>query len=238
MQYPFFYIPAYNEDAKAILLDEDTSRHIIQVLRMQKGECINLTDGKGHLLVATITNDHKKHCEVLVTGTQFTPAPSRQVMIGISLLKNTSRFEWFLEKATEIGITAFVPLLCSRTEKQKFRADRLQNILVSAMLQSQQVWLPVLHAPIDYALLFRQEEIAGASQKFIAHCTDTEKTNLRDAVRETPAPRLILIGPEGDFTPAEIEQALQHHFVPVSLGDTRLRAETAGMVAAALLRLV
>lgn len=238
MQHPFFYIPDYKEGNKTILLDEDTSRHIIQVLRMQKGELINLTDGKGHLLVATITNDHKKHCEVLVTETQFIPAPSRQVMIGISLLKNTSRFEWFLEKATEIGITAIIPLLCSRTEKQKFRADRLQNILVSAMLQSQQVWLPVLHAPIDYTLLFRQEEIARVSQKFIAHCTDTEKTNLRDAVSEAPGSRLILIGPEGDFTPAEIEQALQHHFVPVSLGHTRLRAETAGMVAAALLRLV
>jgi 16S rRNA (uracil1498-N3)-methyltransferase len=114
----------------------------------------------------------------------------------------------------------------------------MKSILISAMLQSQQVWLPVLHDPIDYALLFRQEEIAQKAQKFIAHCIESEKRNLNDLVNESLPSQIVLIGPEGDFTAEEIEQALASHFVPVALGDTRLRAETAGMVAATLLRLV
>jgi 16S rRNA (uracil1498-N3)-methyltransferase len=112
----------------------------------------------------------------------------------------------------------------------------MKNILISAMLQSQQVWLPVLHAPIDYALLFRQEEIAGKSQKFIAHCIETDKKQLNDLVDRSSNSPIILIGPEGDFTPDEIEHALQNDFIPVSLGETRLRTETAGMVAAAIMR--
>src|SRR5689334_25040591 len=109
---------------------------------MKKGERLNLTDGKGNLLIAEITDDHKKHCEVKITDSRFTSHDSRTITIAISLLKNTSRFEWFLEKATEIGVTAIVPLISRRTEKEKFRADRLTSILISAMLQSQQSWLP------------------------------------------------------------------------------------------------
>jgi 16S rRNA (uracil1498-N3)-methyltransferase len=141
-----------------------------------------------------------------------------------------------LEKATEIGINEIIPLLCSRNEKQKFRAERLKSILVSAMLQSQQVWLPVLHEPIAYELLFRQQEVAAASQKFIAHCIESEKRNLYDLVNESLPSQIILIGPEGDFTSEEIDIAVQNHFIPVALGDTRLRAETAGIVAVTLLR--
>lgn len=235
MQHPFFYIAGYNAETE-IVLDEDTSRHIVQVLRMKKDALINLADGKGNLLTASITDDHKKHCAVRVTSVRFIPPAERKITIAISLLRNTNRFEWFLEKATEIGVNEIIPLICDRTEKQKFRADRMKTILVSAMLQSQQVWLPLLHAPIDYELLFRQEEVAGKSQKFIAHCIDTDKRNLGDLVNESLPSQIILIGPEGDFTPGETELATGHHFIPVSLGDTRLRAETAGVVAAALLK--
>lgn len=235
MQLPFFYISEYNGE-KDIVLDEDTSRHIVQVLRMKKDALLHLTDGKGHLLEASITDDHKKHCSVTITSTKFTPPSARKVSIGISLLKNVSRFEWFLEKATEMGINEIIPLLCKRTEKQKYRADRVKNIIVSAMLQSQQVWLPVLHTPIDYELLFRQSEIAVNTQKFIAHCIETEKRNLTDLLNRSLSSQIILIGPEGDFTPEEIKQAISSHFIPVALGDTRLRSETAGVVASALLR--
>lgn len=236
MQLPFFYIPGYSNQ-KEIELDEDTSRHIVQVLRMKKDQAVNLTDGKGHLLTTHITDDHKKHCTVAVDQFKFTEPAIRKISVAISLLKNSSRFEWFLEKATEIGVNEIIPLICQRTERQKFRADRMQSILVSAMLQSQQVWLPVLHAPIDYALVFRQEEVAQKSQKFIAHCVEAEKRNLNDLVNETLPSQIILIGPEGDFTTEEIELALGSHFIPVALGDNRLRAETAGMVAATLLRI-
>jgi 16S rRNA (uracil1498-N3)-methyltransferase len=234
---PFFYINEYDASQKQIVLDEDTSKHIAQVLRMNKGERLNLTDGKGSLLNAEITEDHKKHCRVKIEETRYKVQDTRRITIAISLLKNSNRFEWFLEKATEIGVHAIIPLICKRTEKQKLREDRMQNILISAMLQSQQCWLPVLHKPIDYELIFRQEEIIHASQKFIAHCIEEEKRNLADLVNETLSSQIILIGPEGDFTNQEVQLAIQNHFDAVSLGDTRLRAETAGVVAATILKI-
>lgn len=237
MSAPFFYINNYDSSAE-IELDEDTSRHVVQVLRMSKDERINLTDGKGSLLVTSIIDDHRKRCRVKVLEKNSITAPALQCIIGISLLKNPSRFEWFLEKATELGITSIVPLLCSRTEKEKFRQDRLQQVLISAMLQSQQCWLPVLHSPIDYNLLFRQEDIIGVNDKYIAHCLDTGRQALSDVLKQASHSRIILIGPEGDFTEEEIALALASGFKAVTLGETRLRAETAGMVAATLLRLV
>jgi 16S rRNA (uracil1498-N3)-methyltransferase len=171
-----------------------------------------------------------------VEGTDRKTQDKRKVIIGISLIKNSSRFEWFLEKATEIGVYEIIPLLCERTEKEKFRIDRMKGICISAMLQSQQTWLPLLHEPVAYDLLFRQEEIARIAQKFIAHCVDGQKHDLASSVDKSLASQIILIGPEGDFSPKEIEEALQSNFIPVSLGDTRLRTETAGIVAAAMLR--
>lgn len=238
MALPFFYISNYNSSEKELVLDEVTSRHMIQVLRMKKDDSLNLTDGKGNLLTVFITDDHKKHCAVKVKDVAHVSLAKRNVSIGISVLKNASRFEWFLEKATELGINEIIPLICERTEKEKFRRDRMQNILVSAMLQSQQCWLPVLHEPIAFELLFRQEEVAGRGQKFIAHCTETEKRKLTEQINASLPSQIILVGPEGDFTSAEIELAMHHHFIAVSLGNTRLRTETAGVVAASLLRLV
>jgi 16S rRNA (uracil1498-N3)-methyltransferase len=235
MQLPFFYINEYISSEKEIMLDDDTSRHIISVLRIKKDEQLNLTDGKGHLLICKIIDDNKKHCKVEVINSRFTTHNSRKIIIAISLLKNSNRFEWFLEKATEIGINEIIPLICARTEKQKFREERLQGILISAMLQSQQCWLPVLHKPVAYDLIFRQEEIIHASQKFIAHCIEDQKRNLADLINESLPSQIILIGPEGDFTSQEVQLAIQNHFDAVSLGDTRLRAETAGVVAATLL---
>ena len=249
MQLPFFYIESIDPTTKFVVLDEETSRHIVQVLRMKKGEKINLTDGKGNLLTAEIVIDHKKHCEVKVIEFRLTtpaspaatrlgrrPKDSRITTIAISLLKSTARFEWFLEKATEIGVSEIIPLICERTEKQKFRFERMQQICINAMLQSQQCWLPVLHKPMVYELLFRQEEIANADQKFIAHCIEEEKKSLLNSHISSSMHSIILIGPEGDFSKEEIALARQYNFIPVSLGITRLRSETAGVVAAALLR--
>ena len=233
---PFFYIENFDAGQQEITLDEDTSKHIVQVLRMKDGEQLNLTDGKGNLITVEIIDDHKKHCKVRVFASSHQPPATRKITIAISLLKNSSRFEWFLEKATEIGINEIIPLICDRSEKQKFREDRMKNILVSAMLQSQQCWLPVLHAPIEYQLLFRQQDVIDAAQKFIAHCIEAEKRNLADLVNESLPSQIILIGPEGDFTAAEVQLAVKNHFMTVSLGETRLRAETAGIVAVTLMR--
>ena len=156
--------------------------------------------------------------------------------MAISLIKNTSRFEWFLEKATEIGVSAIIPLICERTEKQNFRVDRMKSVLVSAMLQSQQTFLPLLREPVKFHDLITSE--FDDSKKFIAHCLDeSNKTQLHLQISKS-SNQLILIGPEGDFTPAEIEAALQNNFIPVALGETRLRTETAGIVAATLLSLL
>jgi 16S rRNA (uracil1498-N3)-methyltransferase len=155
----------------------------------------------------------------------------RSVAIGISLLKNASRFEWFLEKATEIGVSEIIPLLCERTEKEKFRFDRMQQILISAMLQSQQCWLPVLHQPTEFKNIITQKN----DRKFIAHCIDEEKTPLTNEQINQSTSVLILIGPEGDFTEKEIAVAIENIFQPISLGSTRLRTETAGMFAAVVL---
>lgn len=233
MQLPFFYIAHYKGTEQQLVLDEDTSRHVVQVLRMKVGESLNLTDGKGNLLTCSIADDNKKHCTVTIQSKQYREPSARNVTIAISLLKNTNRFEWFLEKATEIGVTSIIPLLCERTEKEKFRHDRLNGICISAMLQSQQCWLPVLQEPMQFNKLFNDP--AENTTRFIAHCIDSNKQVLSDYPISTLSRSLMCIGPEGDFTPGEIEIALQHGFIPVSLGETRLRTETAGVVAATLL---
>jgi 16S rRNA (uracil1498-N3)-methyltransferase len=230
MKLPFFYISQYDGVQKEIVLDEDTSKHVVQVLRMKAGELLNLTDGKGNLLTCEISEDNKKHCTVSVTGKTLKAQNTKRTCIAISLLKNTNRFEWFLEKVTEIGVNEIVPLICKRTEKEKFRYDRLNGICISAMVQSQQCWLPVLHQPMDFN---KSIMLSASNQKFIAHCDEGPKNQLANEPINQSS--LILIGPEGDFTATEIGLALQNGFQPVSLGETRLRTETAGVVAASLL---
>ena len=232
MQLPFFYIESVDTTAKTIILDEDTSKHIVQVLRMKAGEQLNLTDGKGSLLTCGIIAEHKRHCEVEVLSSVIYPLSSNKITIAISLLKNSNRFEWFLEKATEIGVSEIIPLICERTIKEKFRYERMNGICISAMLQSQQCWLPVLHEPVVFKNVIEQ---SVAEQKFIAHCMDGKKQSLIDSKISQFPNSQILIGPEGDFSKEEIELALQNNFQPVSLGETRLRSETAGVVAATLL---
>ena len=232
MQLPFFYSEQIAESGSTISLNEETSRHVVNVLRMRAGEQLHLTNGKGNLVTAEIVNNHKKHCEVVIKTVSVVPTPERQVIIAISLLKNASRFEWFLEKATEIGVNSIIPLLCERTERQHFRKDRMEGLLISAMLQSRQCWLPDLKEPMKF-----DSYINGPfkdSDLFIAHCEEDNNQPLHSCVRLSPHSH-ILIGPEGDFTRKEIEGALQCKFLPVSLGRTRLRSETAGVVAATLL---
>lgn len=233
MTLPFFYIPEYDSSQKEIVLEEGTSRHVVQVLRMEENDKLNLTDGKGNLIAAEIIDAHKRHCVVTTISSQFTTHHSPRITIAVSLLKNTSRFEWFLEKATEIGVSEIIPLICERTEKQKFRFDRMKGICVSAMLQSQQTWLPILQEPKQFDELAIEK--FDTTQKFIAHCDEGNKQSITQNLNIQSQNQLILIGPEGDFTREEIGRALQNNFIPVSLGKTRLRSETAGIVAVTLL---
>lgn len=214
-------------------MDEDNSRHIVQVLRMTMGEQLRLTDGKGALLTAEIVDDHKKKCRVIIRSAAILPSAERSVTIAISPLKNASRFEWFLEKATEIGVSTVIPLLCERTERPSIRHDRLQQIAVSALLQSQQVRLPELAAPVSFGDLIGKASTRGS--RYIAHCLEAPRPTTSLAGTDPAASSLILIGPEGDFSQKEIENALAAGFIPVTLGSHRLRTETAGIVAATLL---
>jgi 16S rRNA (uracil1498-N3)-methyltransferase len=242
MALPFFYKEDITLAATDVLLDEATSKHIVQVLRMQNGEQLQLTNGKGVLFTCEIKDNNRKKCAVSVVQQSEINNPKSEIVIAISLLKNTTRFEWFLEKATEIGVAEIVPLICERTEKTAFKMERMKSILVSAMLQSQQCWLPVLQEPVKYANM--QMDKYTNMQKLIAHCeNEANKEPLTNKLINGLTPemigtfrnKLILIGPEGDFTKQEIEWALKNSFMPVSLGNTRLRTETAGVVAATLL---
>jgi 16S rRNA (uracil1498-N3)-methyltransferase len=222
-------------------LSEESSKHVVQVLRMGVGDRLQLTDGLGVLANATIRDDHKKKCAVIIEDSHLQPAPVIQTIIAISLLKNSTRFEWFLEKAAELGVHEIVPLICARTEKQHFRTARMHSILTSAMLQSNQVWLTRLREPLAFNHFIEiQSSVneSGMPDKFIAHCEDSGKSGLVVRIDHAVKKRLILIGPEGDFSPAEIQLAVDNNFIPVQLGQTRLRTETAGVIAATLLQLV
>ena len=229
---PFFYLEEISPEQSTLSFDQDASKHIVQVLRMKESEKLQVTDGKGVLATGEILDANKKKCTVNILQKELTEKPLRSITICISLLKNANRFEWFVEKACEIGITQIVPLLCERTEKQRFRYDRIRNICISAMLQSQQVWLTELTEPKSIAKAIPEMH---HEQKFIGHCLKDEKSSLSDLVNVHLASQVMLIGPEGDFTNAEIDMALAHHFIPAALGETRLRSETAGVVAAAIL---
>lgn len=235
MTSPYFYFAHLATMSERFVLNETSSRHIVQVLRMQPDEYLRLTDGKGLLVSAKILEADKKKCSVTIIEKQWKEPNKRQIRIALSLLKNASRFEWFLEKATELGISEIIPLRSARTEKQQFRLERMQGILESALIQSQQVWMPVLHDPTNILPWIEQ---AHADQKFIAHCDPGLKRKLSELVNVHLFSQLILIGPEGDFTEEEIKLALDNGFMAVELGENRLRSETAAVAAASVLKLL
>ncbi len=238
MSLPYFFVQQLPNSRENLILDEEQSKHIIQVLRMQKEQEIFLTDGKGSKAHSVIVDDHRKRCEVKIVSIEKEGERTPKISIAISLIKNAARFEWFLEKATEIGMNEIIPIICERTEKEKFRGDRFQNILISALLQSQQSWLPILHEPITFEKLVAENTNAN---KFIAHCQPPQKQQLSSLIQHSTFNiennSLILIGPEGDFTEKEIQSALSKNFHPVALGNTRLRTETAGIFASIVLKL-
>lgn len=233
MQLPYFYDSSVIAVNTNIILNEDASKHCVQVLRMKEGDKLQLTNGKGGLFTASIIKTDKKHCSVIIEEATFQPQPDKNICIAISLLKNAARWEWFLEKAVEMGVQQIIPLLCERTEKQHYKEERLRNIVVSAMLQSRQLWLPQLHGLTSFHDVINHSY--SFTHKLIAHCReDKDKISLQK-IGQNQTNVQILIGPEGDFTEKEIAAALQNNYQPVSLGSTRLRTETAGVVASALL---
>lgn len=214
-------------------LSENSSRHIVQVLRMRQEEKIQITNGNGYLITTEIISPDKKNTEVKIIDSIFISKQLPKIFIAVSYIKNIGRFEWFLEKAAEIGVAQIIPLICKRTEKTHLRSERMETILKSAMLQSRQVWLTKISEPVKIIDFVKSKTF---DQKFIAHCLEGQKTDLKHSVSDEFLSKIILIGPEGDFTKEEIDAAIENGYLPVSLGFNRLRTETAALVAAVLLK--
>ena len=219
----------YLENAKdEIILNAEESKHATKVLRKKEGDILNFTDGKGAFYKAEITFADIRKCRLKVVSTeQKEKQHNYHLHIAIAPTKNMDRFEWFLEKATEIGIDEITPIICSRSERKVIKTERCNRILLSAMKQSLKFHVPKLNEAISLNDFIKQDyEVT----KYIAHCEDGKKKELK-TVNKTEK-TLILIGPEGDFTQKEIDLVLQNKFKEVSLGTSRLRTETAGIVAA------
>lgn len=221
-----FYTPELS--GNTYTLDETESKHCVRVLRLEKGDEITLVDGRGGFFSAEISDPNPKRCVVNVTKSELNFGQRNfQVHLAIAPTKNMDRIEWFLEKATEIGVSRVTPLLCRHSERKEIKHDRLEKVMVSAMKQSLKAYLPQLDELTKFSDFVRQP---FEGQKFIAHCEEQHRELLKNAMIPNKN-YLILIGPEGDFSPEEIEMAIDAGFVPVSLGDSRLRTETAGVVA-------
>jgi len=221
-----FYTPDIS--GKSYTLDETESKHCARVLRLVKGDLVTLVDGHGGFFTAEITDPNHKRCQVnVIQSEQNFGLQGFQVNVAIAPTKNMERIEWFLEKATEIGVTRITPLLCRFSERKEIKHERLEKVMISAMKQSLKAYLPRLDELTKFSNFIHQP---FEGQKFIAHCEDQQRDSLKNIIK--PGENyLILIGPEGDFSPEEIELALNAGFHPVSLGYSRLRTETAGIVA-------
>lgn len=222
----------YNSDIDVtttqITFDKIESRHIVRVLRKKQDDILHISNGKGFLFDAKIMIASDKKCIAEIISHQEKPKPWNYYLhIVIAPTKNNDRIEWFLEKATEIGIDEITPIICQNSERRVIKLERFEKIIQSAMKQSLKFTLPKLNEPIKFNEFIKQSFSETAC---IAHCEEGEKKTLKSVI--TPSEKTtILIGPEGDFSLDEIQKALDKNFTPISLGESRLRTETAGLVA-------
>ncbi|MDQ3109337.1 MAG: 16S rRNA (uracil(1498)-N(3))-methyltransferase [Bacteroidota bacterium] len=222
-----FYFPDLSDNI--ILLDEDESKHAVRVLRLVAGAEVMLVDGKGTRAFAKVIEDHPKRCTLDITERKKeTTDRNFRLHIAIAPTKNLDRLEWFIEKATEIGIDSIILISCDHSERFTVKVDRMEKVTVSAIKQSQQSWLPEVKGVLSYKDFIAS--VPENAQRFIAHCADSEKIPLKNNVK-SEGDIFILIGPEGDFSGDEIALATEKGFVPITLGERRLRTETAALVA-------
>lgn len=215
--------------------DKTESRHIVKVLRKKDGDILHITNGKNELFTVKIILANDKRCLVEILICETKPKPwNYKLHIAIAPTKNNDRLEWFLEKATEIGIDEITPIICANSERTVLKTERLEKIIQSAMKQSLKFVLPKLNEPIKFSDFIKQD-LKG--DLFIAHCEEQDKKSFVKEIKPTQN-ITILIGPEGDFNSNEIEKAIAQKFIPVTLGESRLRTETAGVVAAQTVALI
>ncbi|MFV8225776.1 16S rRNA (uracil(1498)-N(3))-methyltransferase [Christiangramia aquimixticola] len=223
-----FYNPEISDSDKRVIFSRDESRHIVKVLRKTEGDLLQITNGKGILYNAEIIQADVKQCIVKINSSEVQPPPPYYLHMLVAPTKMNDRFEWFLEKAMEIGVQEITPVICDHSERKVVKLNRFERVLQSAMKQSLHFRMPKLNEPASFMDLIKSD---FKGDKFIAHCEEgEEKAYLQNKI--TPGEQVqILIGPEGDFSLKEIEIALKANWTPVSLGDSRLRTETAAIVA-------
>ncbi|MDX2359783.1 MAG: 16S rRNA (uracil(1498)-N(3))-methyltransferase [Crocinitomicaceae bacterium] len=226
-----FYDPNIAANANSHILSEEESKHIVRVLRMNAGDKLVLLNGKGYEFICSITDAHAKRCTIEITEQRQSPAPSSSIHIAVSPTKQMERIEWFVEKATEIGVTEITFLKCDNSERVKLKLDRLERKAISAMKQSHRTYLPKLND-----LTSTEEFIKNHPNGLIAHCYEGEKLSIPNSFSNNDCP--ILIGPEGDFSETEVELAAKNGYKIVTLGENRLRTETAALYACMQAKLI
>jgi 16S rRNA (uracil1498-N3)-methyltransferase len=222
-----FYNSEIKSNDKVFTFDKEESRHIIKVLRKQNGDKIHITNGLGFLFTSEIISASEKKCEVKIITETFEKPVNYSIHIAVAPTKMNDRLEWFLEKATEIGLHEITPIICEHSERKVYKIDRAEKIVQAAMKQSLQLYLPKINEPLTFSEFIKQNFEA---KKYIAHCEETDKKSFKKTISQNEN-SLILIGPEGDFSTNEINNAIANGFIPVTLGNTRLRTETAALVA-------
>ena len=221
------FAPDLTPAAATYQLSEDESKHAVRVLRLNEGDAIGLLDGRGGLYTATVADANPKRCQLRITHHETVPPRPYFTHVAVAPTKNLDRMEWFVEKAVEVGVERISFLRCARSERRELKLERLEKIVISALKQSGQAWLPQLNSLQDYAAFVAS---VATETTFIAHLEAGERTALAQ-VASAGLGCCVLIGPEGDFTPAEINLALGRGIRPVTLGTSRLRTETAALAA-------
>ncbi len=224
-----FYTPDIQHEI--YVLNETESKHVVRVLRLKTGDAVFLVDGRGGFYKARLLDDNAKRCTVqVVERKQEYGKRSFHLHIAIAPTKNIDRFEWFLEKSTEIGIDTITPVLCKHSERKRIKLDRSMRVITAAVKQSIKAYHPVINALTDFSSFVKQFSNQMQAKKYIAHCQTFKTLFLRDDYNKGEN-AIVMIGPEGDFTKQEIQEAIDAGFKSISLGNNRLRTETAGVVA-------
>jgi 16S rRNA (uracil1498-N3)-methyltransferase len=222
-----FYNATINEATETFSFDREESKHIIKVLRKKDGDILFVTNGLGFLFKTEIILASDSKCTVQMVSFEKATAAPFQLHLAVAPTKMNDRYEWFLEKATEIGIQEITPIICDRSERKVINIERFEKIILSAMKQSNELYLPKLNPAISFKEFMKQK---NKGLQLIAHCEETDKKTLK-SILQSKTDVTVLIGPEGDFSEKEIALALEQNYIPVSLGNTRLRTETAAVVA-------
>ncbi len=218
------------------VLNQDESKHCVRVLRHTTGDTISILNGKGSVYAAEINDANPKSCKLSIVDHKIEERRPFNLHIAVAPTKNIDRLEWFLEKATEIGIEQITPLICDHSERKVIKPERLEKVLIAATKQSLKAYKPTLNPLTKFDTFIKNQKITD-TDKFIAHCYDSPKTLLKECYSQN-SNSIILIGPEGDFSEREVKEAINNNFKEISLGKSRLRTETAALMACATVNLI